>query len=124
MLTSKGLFSFFALSNASFPHGYQLTGLWACWRRYGDFSVINLLGLLLVDMESPPFIFIYQIFLSVKGDGLKEFHLNLDSTTSTKLRRIITDSSLFSKILKLSKNQKTIIRSKIYRDCCGNFDFR
>ncbi|MEH7652165.1 hypothetical protein, partial [Bacillus safensis] len=61
--------------------------------------MINLFGLLLVDMESPSFIFIYQIdpiFLSVKGDGLKEFRLNLDGTTSTKLRRKITNNSLFS----------------------------
>ena len=33
-----GLFSFFALSKASLPHGYQSTGLCACWSRYGDFS--------------------------------------------------------------------------------------
>src|SRR5262249_29880323 len=28
-------FSFLALANASGPHGYQSTGLWACCRRYG-----------------------------------------------------------------------------------------
>src|SRR5438270_9964280 len=28
-------FSFLAFSNASGPHGYQSTGLWACWSRYG-----------------------------------------------------------------------------------------
>src|SRR6266404_622376 len=33
-----GLFSFLAFTNASEPHGYQLTGLCACWSRYGDFS--------------------------------------------------------------------------------------
>src|SRR5512140_287012 len=27
-----------ALENASSPHGYQSTGLWACRRRYGDDS--------------------------------------------------------------------------------------
>ena len=27
-----------AFSNASLPHGYQSTGLNACWRRYGLFS--------------------------------------------------------------------------------------
>src|SRR5437588_12163717 len=32
-----GLFSRRALANASSPHGYQSTGLCACWRRYGDF---------------------------------------------------------------------------------------
>src|SRR5262245_16057397 len=29
------LFSFLAFANASGPHGYQSTGLWACCRRYG-----------------------------------------------------------------------------------------
>lgn len=35
------LFSAFAFSIASSPHGYQSTGLWACCKRYGDFSLIN-----------------------------------------------------------------------------------
>src|ERR1700704_2895870 len=30
-----GWFSWAAFSNASLPHGYQSTGLWACCRRYG-----------------------------------------------------------------------------------------
>src|SRR5262249_17668462 len=30
-----GLFSAFALASASSPQGYQSTGLWACWRRFG-----------------------------------------------------------------------------------------
>ena len=33
-----GLSSRRARSNASSPHGYQSTGLCACWRRYGDDS--------------------------------------------------------------------------------------
>src|SRR4030095_15052818 len=33
-----GLFSRRALANASSPHGYQSTGLCACWRRYAVFS--------------------------------------------------------------------------------------
>src|ERR1035441_10092333 len=33
-----GLFSRHDFSNASSPHGYQSTGLCACWSRYGDFS--------------------------------------------------------------------------------------
>src|SRR6476646_10784008 len=36
-----GLFSWRAVANASSPHGYQSTGLCACWRRYGDFSWAN-----------------------------------------------------------------------------------
>lgn len=35
------LFSAFAFSIASSPHGNQSTGLWACCKRYGDFSLIN-----------------------------------------------------------------------------------
>src|SRR6266536_2133947 len=38
MLRRIGLFSSRALAKASAPHGYQSTGLCACWRRYGDFS--------------------------------------------------------------------------------------
>src|SRR5262245_54079353 len=33
-----GLFSARARANASGPHGYQSTGLCACWSRYGDDS--------------------------------------------------------------------------------------
>src|SRR5512147_2970951 len=33
-----GLSSRRARSNASSPQGYQSTGSWACWRRYGLFS--------------------------------------------------------------------------------------
>src|SRR5438067_2046879 len=36
-----GLFSRRALANASSPQGYQLTGLCACCRRYGDFSLAS-----------------------------------------------------------------------------------
>src|SRR5699024_8793188 len=43
-----GLFSFCAISNASSPQGYQLTGLWACWSKYGDFSCINLFSCVLI----------------------------------------------------------------------------
>src|SRR5687768_14142240 len=35
MLSRIGLSSRRARSSASSPHGYQSTGLWACWRRYG-----------------------------------------------------------------------------------------
>src|SRR5436305_6537884 len=35
MERKTSLFSFFALANASGPHGYQSTGLWACCSRYG-----------------------------------------------------------------------------------------
>src|SRR5882724_6054823 len=34
-----------AARNASSPHGYQSTGLKACWRRYGDFSRARRLAL-------------------------------------------------------------------------------
>ncbi len=37
MERKMGLFSERAFSNASSPHGYQSTGLCACWRRYGLF---------------------------------------------------------------------------------------
>ncbi len=40
-------FSFFAFSNASGPHGYQSTGLWACWSRYGLLSFASRFGLVL-----------------------------------------------------------------------------
>jgi hypothetical protein len=33
-----GFSSALAFSKASFPHGYQSTGLSLCWRRYGLFS--------------------------------------------------------------------------------------
>src|SRR6266851_3260100 len=36
-----GLSSRRALSKASSPHGYQSTGLWACWSKYGLFSLIK-----------------------------------------------------------------------------------
>ena len=32
-----GLSSALALAKASSPHGYQSTGLWACWSKYGLF---------------------------------------------------------------------------------------
>lgn len=41
------LFSFFAKASASSPQGYQLTGLWACCNKYGDFSLANRLTWLL-----------------------------------------------------------------------------
>src|SRR6266404_384530 len=41
MLRRIGLFSLLAFSNASSPHGYQSTGLWACWSRYGLVSWIK-----------------------------------------------------------------------------------
>ena len=37
-------FSFFAFANASGPHGYQSTGLWACWSRYGLLSFASRFG--------------------------------------------------------------------------------
>src|SRR5712692_9357324 len=36
-----GLSSRRAFSNASSPHGYQSTGLWACCNKYGLFSLIK-----------------------------------------------------------------------------------
>src|SRR6266853_4997185 len=36
-----GLFSLRAFSNASLPHGYQSTGLCACWSRYGLVSLAS-----------------------------------------------------------------------------------
>src|SRR4051794_34467339 len=35
---NTGLSSARAFANASSPHGYQSTGLCACWRRYGEVS--------------------------------------------------------------------------------------
>jgi hypothetical protein len=35
MLTNTGRWSSLPRSNASSPQGYQLTGLCACWSRYG-----------------------------------------------------------------------------------------
>src|SRR6187401_794767 len=40
-----GLFSFFAVAKASSPHGYQSTGLSACWRRYGLVSFARRFGI-------------------------------------------------------------------------------
>src|SRR6476469_174389 len=37
-------FSYLAFSNASGPHGYQSTGLWACWSRYGLDSLASRLA--------------------------------------------------------------------------------
>lgn len=42
-----GRFRSFAFRNASSPHGYQSTGLFLCWSRYGDFSLASLLVKLL-----------------------------------------------------------------------------
>ena len=36
-----GFSSFLATSKASSPQGYQSTGLWACCKRYGDFSLMS-----------------------------------------------------------------------------------
>lgn len=78
MLTRTGLFSRFAFSNASSPQGNQSTGLWACWSKYGDFSLINLF----VGMGSPAFFTIlYHSFfkkfigtyLNLKGQDDKIF---------------------------------------------------
>ena len=41
MLSRIGLFSAWARASASSPQGYQSTGLWACWRRYGLVSWIS-----------------------------------------------------------------------------------
>src|SRR5687768_11245884 len=38
MERNSGRSSARAFANASSPHGYQSTGLWACWRRYGEVS--------------------------------------------------------------------------------------
>lgn len=53
---------FFCLSNASFPHEYQSTGLWVCWSKYGDFSVINLFGIGSPSFFSYSFTILYHIF--------------------------------------------------------------
>src|ERR1700737_955903 len=45
MERKTSLFSFFALANASGPHGYQSTGLWACCNRYGLVSRARRLAL-------------------------------------------------------------------------------
>jgi hypothetical protein len=42
MESKIGLFSCLALANASSPHGYQSTGLCACWSRYGLLESISL----------------------------------------------------------------------------------
>src|SRR5579871_1252683 len=41
-----GFCSLLARSNASAPHGYQSTGLFACWRRYGLVSPLSRLAIL------------------------------------------------------------------------------
>src|SRR5579885_1961359 len=45
MERKTSFFSFLALAKASGPQGYQSTGLWACWRRYGLISPARRLGL-------------------------------------------------------------------------------
>src|SRR5262249_58371917 len=45
MERKTSLFSFFAFANASSPHGYQSTGLCACWSRYGLVSRARRLSL-------------------------------------------------------------------------------
>src|SRR6266852_7629270 len=45
MLSRIGLSSRLALSSASGPHGYQSTGLSACWRRYGLVSLARRLDM-------------------------------------------------------------------------------
>src|SRR6266404_6854538 len=45
METRIGLPSERALAKASSPHGYQSTGLWACWSRYGLVSRARRLSL-------------------------------------------------------------------------------
>ena len=42
MLRKMGLFSVFAFASASSSHGFQLTGLSACWSRYGEVEVESL----------------------------------------------------------------------------------
>src|SRR5262245_34500241 len=44
MLRKIGLSSFLARARASAPHGYQSTGLFWCWRRYGDDSLARRFG--------------------------------------------------------------------------------
>src|SRR5262245_4538208 len=44
MLRKIGLSSFLARSRASGPHGYQSTGLFWCWRRYGEDSLARRFG--------------------------------------------------------------------------------
>src|SRR3954468_8435370 len=39
MLSSMGFRSAFEIESALSPHGYQSTGLCACWRRYGLVSL-------------------------------------------------------------------------------------
>src|SRR4029077_5544602 len=45
MERSRGLSSARARANASSPHGYQSTGLPACWSRYGDVSEARRFGI-------------------------------------------------------------------------------
>src|SRR5215213_10185676 len=48
MLRKIGRSSSFARSSASGPHGYQSTGLLACWSRYGLVSWARRLGMVLL----------------------------------------------------------------------------
>src|SRR2546423_3041749 len=50
---STGLSSARAFSNASSPHGYQSTGLSACWRRYGLVSPARRFISLLSPSQAP-----------------------------------------------------------------------
>lgn len=73
-----GLFSCFAFSNASSPHGYHCTGLYACCKRYGDFSLINLLGVLFrLSTEPPPFFSLKKedIFVGANISSLDKWEL-------------------------------------------------
>jgi hypothetical protein len=74
MLKKTGLSSLRAFSKASAPHGYQSTGLWACCKRYGDFSWISLFGFsfVLAGIGIASLNIVISIILPQKQEGYQE----------------------------------------------------
>ena len=66
-LKNIGLSSSFAFLKASSFQLYQFIGLYACCKRYGDFSFIRLLGFLLLS-KIPPHLLFYYMFCNKQID--------------------------------------------------------
>lgn len=71
MERKTGFPSSFARAKASSPQGYQSTGLWECWSRYGDFSFANLFGAFFSDTIGPHLL--SKIWLDLNSSPLTVF---------------------------------------------------
>lgn len=77
MERNTGLSSRAAFWKASGPHGYQSTGLLACWRRYGAFSLVRRFAFLisLSGMVKKHSSYKYSIEIVILSDSLsRSYH--------------------------------------------------